>query len=163
MPTLESRASRPRHHAHKAPAQHAHEAQRPSGEVQPDIVELHDQGDQPVHARRDEQADDHQRGGLDGERPLGDIGERDGEDLGREDEIGADRALDLGRFEMGRIAVPRRFRVFGAMAQQCLEDLLRALEAQEGAAEHEDGRDRDRQEGAEDQRRRQQDEQLVAQ
>jgi hypothetical protein len=70
--------------------------------MQADIVQLHDQPHRAIDQRRD--ADAHQR--QDDRAPPAagrDLGQRDGHDLRREDEIGAHRALHAGLFERGGI------------------------------------------------------------
>ncbi len=64
-------------------------------EVQAGVVELDDAGDEAVHADGHEHRDAGHHRDPRHERRVGDDAERDHDDLRRQDEVGADRALDL--------------------------------------------------------------------
>ena len=69
----------------------------------PDVVELDDAGDQAVDADRHQQRDADQHRDLRDEGGVGHRAERDRDDLGREDEVGAHRALDLVLLERDQV------------------------------------------------------------
>jgi hypothetical protein len=98
------------------------------------------------------------------QRPLGHGGERDGHDLGREDEVGADRAGHLLLFEIlgAERQVGRGLLAFRSVGDR-LDHLLGRLETEVGTAQHQQRRHRPGREGAEQQGARQQDQELVAQ
>ena len=78
-------------------------AARPAfGHVQADVVQFHDQSDHAIDRDGDRDPDRGQREALHCKRIAIQAGERDRHDLGRQDEVGADRALDLARLELGR-------------------------------------------------------------
>ncbi len=151
-----------------------------SARCRPDVVDLHDQRDHAVDQQRDADGHHHQDHRAGEEGLVGDLVEGDDHDLGRQDEVGADRALDhlvLRGLRGHRVVVGGRSPVrctarpvaavgaVGAPAAsaQGAPDLVRALVAEVGRAEHEDRGDRPRQELAEQQRRREDHQQLVAQ
>ena len=97
------------------------------------------------------------------ERLARHLGQGDGHDFGRQDEVGPDRsahhlALVIGAAQLGGVLGEAvvRFR-YG------FPHLLGALEAQIGGSEHEQWRDRPGQQSAQRQSRGEQDEQLVLQ
>ena len=69
--------------------------------VEADVVELHDQRDRAIDAECDRERDQRERGGLFADAELAQLVERDRHDFGREDEVGAHRALDLARLQLG--------------------------------------------------------------
>ena len=85
-------------------------------------------------------------------------GERDGHDLGRQDEVGADRALDLQLLELGGIGhgVDQLLLMLVVVEQDFSSDLLGRFEGQIGAADHQQRRDQERREGGQQERRGQQ-------
>jgi len=69
-------------------------------QIEPGVVELHDAGDEAVHADRHEERDADEHRGSHREGLARHRAQRDDDDLRREDEIGAHGALDprlLGR------------------------------------------------------------------
>ena len=100
-------------------------------------------------------------------RRSGDVGQRDRHDLGREDEVGADRAArpSASSSACGSAAPAPSFASWrwASCGTERLVDLLGALVAEIGAAEHQQRRDRPGREEAEQQRGRQQEEELVLQ
>jgi hypothetical protein len=66
-------------------------------QVEATIVELDDAGHQAIHARRHDQGDAHQHRDLLLQGRTGHRTQGDGDDLGREDEVGAHGILDLVR------------------------------------------------------------------
>ena len=94
------------------------------------------------------------------QRQMLEAGERDRHDLGRQDEIGADRALDLHLLELARIAhrVDQLFLML-VLVEQLLDDLLGRFEGEIGAADHQQRRDQEGREGGQQQRRRKQEQQ----
>ena len=94
-------------------------------------------------------------------RPVGDLVQRDHHDLGRQDQVGADRAGDHGALGVRPVLGHRVIVV--VVAAQPAPDLLGALEAEVAAADHQDRRQQARDELAEQQRHREDDQQLVAQ
>ena len=75
----------------------------PAAQVQPGVVELDDAGDQPVDADRHEDRDADQHRDLRRRTARCDGAERDRDDLGRQDEVGAHRALDLVLLERDQV------------------------------------------------------------
>src|SRR5690606_33399134 len=72
------------------------------GHVQTDVVHLHDEADDAIDADGDRQGHGGEGGGLHRQRQVGDLGQGDGHDLAREDEIRADGAADLLLLQVGR-------------------------------------------------------------
>ncbi len=71
------------------------------------------------------------------ERQILEAGQRDGHDLRRQDEVGADRSLDLERLEVGRVGHGVDQLVFVmVIVEQDFGDLLGRLEGQVGTADH---------------------------
>jgi hypothetical protein len=66
-----------------------------SDEEQTSVVQLHDAGDQAVNSECHDVSDRNQHADLDRECLVRHRAERDYDDLGRENEVGAERALDL--------------------------------------------------------------------
>ncbi|MNM86672.1 hypothetical protein D3C81_988320 [compost metagenome] len=64
-------------------------------QVQAQVIQLDDAGDQPIDEHGHRQRDHHQGADLVDERRRGDHTQRQHDDFGREDEVGADRALHL--------------------------------------------------------------------
>ena len=81
-------------------------------------------------------------------RQMLEAGERDGHDLGREDEVGPDGALDLHLFQLGGVAHGIDQLLFMLMlVEQFLEDLLGRFEGEIGAAAHQQRRHQEGREG----------------
>ena len=135
-------------------------------QVQPGVVELDDAGDEAVHAHRHQQRDAGQHRDAGAEGRAGHRAQRDRDDLGRQHEVGADRALDPGLLESHRVhrRVGQRARARGVLrvvlvapVQEAVRQLLEAFVAEEGAADHQQRRHQPRREGADRQRQRHQD------
>ena len=134
-------------------------------QVQAQVVELDDAADQAVDTHGHQQRDADQHRQLRPEILPGHGAQGDGDDLGREDEVGAHRALDLVLFHLRQVdgGVGQRGLQFGIvrvglfLVQELVGDFLEALIAQEGAADHQQRRDGPGREGADGQRRRHQD------
>ena len=69
--------------------------------VEADVVELHDQRDRAIDPEGHGERDQGERRGLFAAAEIAELVERDRHDFGREDEVGAHRALDLARLELG--------------------------------------------------------------
>ena len=110
-----------------------------------------------VMTMRDHDEDDEPRP----ERLVGNLVERDHHDLGGQDEVGADRARR--HLLLGVLADRRGGCGVGVVAAEPAPDLLGALVAEVGGAEHQDRRHQPRHELAEQQGRGQDEQQLVAQ
>ena len=105
--------------------------------MEADIVELHDQRDRAIDADGDRDRDRDQRRGGHPQRHRAEAGERDRHDFRRQDEVGADRALDLQLLELGRVGHGVDQLLFMlVLVAQFLDDLLGRLERQIGAADH---------------------------
>ena len=112
------------------PRRAARRALRAAAQVQPGVVELHDAGDEAVDADRHDRARCRPapprcvREGLPRHRA-----ERDRDDLGREDEVGAHRALDLVLLERDQVdrRVGHRLRAARAWCAVVLGRLCRNL------------------------------------
>ena len=132
------------------------------GHVQPDVVELHDQRDDAIDAHGNGHSDDNKGDGGRHQSEVPEAGERDGHDLGRQDEVGADGALDLHLLKLVRVAhrVDQLFLMLVLM-EQFFEDLFSRLEGQIGAADHQQGRDEEGREGSQQKRARKQEQNLV--
>ena len=136
-----------------------------AGERDAGVVGFHDQRDHAIDRDRDADADQRQYQRLGPDGGVGHRRERDRHDLGRKDEVGLDRAGDLlvlERLRRQRHAAELGLVGMRLMRDHDLEDFLHALVTKIGAAEHQQRRDRPGHEVAEDQRGRQQDQQLVA-
>ena len=129
---------------------------------QADVVHLHDQADDAVDDRGDRERDDDEDQGAREQRLVGDLVERDHHDLRREDEVRADRPADELLLVLGSLRADRRLGVVVMRADR-LPQLLGALVAEVGAADHQDRGEQPRQQLAEQQRGGQDEEQLVAQ
>ena len=152
----------PRRRCQDAAPQSLRRAAAAAAQRQPGVVELDDAGHEAVdtHRHHDGHAREHQH--LRRERGVGHGAQRDGDDLGREDEVGANRALDLVLLEGHQVdrRVGQRLLQPGTLGldlllrmQETVRQLLEALVAEEGAAEHEQRRHQPRREGTDDQRR----------
>ena len=86
-------------------------------QVQADVVHLHDHRDRAVDAEGDRHRDQRQHHRLPHQVHLGQLGQRDGHDLGREDEVGADRAADLAVLELLGIGDLDHFLGFAGVGQ----------------------------------------------
>ncbi len=138
-----------------------------SGEAHAEVVGLHDQRHHAVDADGDQHGNDGQHHGLGDKIGRRDGGQRDGHDLRRQNEIGADGAghlLVLQRLvalrQLGRHLHARR-RMAGPGDH--VVHLLVALEGEVEPAQHQQRGDGLRQEGAEQQRGGKQEQQLVLQ
>ena len=94
-------AQRHRHGLDQAAPDAAQHPRPMFGQVQADVVHLYDQRHHAIDAHRDHQAHQRQGGGLDRQRPVGDVGQGDGHDLAGQDQVGADRPADLLFFKLG--------------------------------------------------------------
>ena len=150
----------PRHRGDQAAADLLGEARAALGQVQADVVHLHDHADHAVHGDGDHDRDDDQDHEPAEERLVGDLVERDHHDLGGQDEVGADRAGD--HLLLGVLA--RSGEGYGVVVVPAdpAPDLLRTLVAEVAAADHQDRGEQPRQELAEQQRRGEDEQQLVA-
>ncbi|MEZ5459655.1 MAG: hypothetical protein R3E65_10250 [Steroidobacteraceae bacterium] len=140
---------------------------RAARQVQPKVIKLDDAGDEPIdadgHQRRDR--DEHRQ--LRHERLVADRAERDHDDLGRQDAVGA-IALDLVFLQRHQIDglvgdggdVLRVLRRRLGLVEQLLGDLFESLVAQERAADHQQRRHRPGRKRTDRERRRHED-QLV--
>ena len=135
-------------------------------QVQAQVVQLHDGGHNAIDAHGHGQGDDGHDRDLRGQRLVGHDAQRDGNDLGRKDEVGADGALDTLLLVQRRLLAGsgRRFGrgliggVLGVLAMQCgVQQLFGALEAQEQSAQGQQRRHQPGDEGADGQRQRYQD------
>ena len=128
------------------------------------VIELHDAGHEPIHQHGSTyghrtQSDYllHQRRGRHGTQ-------RDHDDLGRQHEVGADGAFHFILLERHHIdgGVGHGLEHFAGLVvvamQIFVRELLHAFEAEKNSADHHERQDRDRQEGADQQRRRNQNE-----
>ena len=124
------------------------------GQIEAGVVQLDDAGDQTVDADGHHQGDADQHQHLGGEAGFGDGTEGDGDDFRGEDEVGTDRAADLLLFQGSHVDIGRQRCLVGVlvvMGQVLVGDLLEALEAQVGAAEHQQRDHRPGREGADQQ------------
>jgi hypothetical protein len=116
-----------------------------------EVIELHDACDQTVNAEGHQQRETDQDDELGRQRCGCHRAQRDHHDLGGKDEVGADRALDLGSFHgdpirfLVRYCLNQRLVVLvllGLVVQELVRELFATLEAQEGAAQYQQRRDR---------------------
>ena len=159
---IDRRAQQFRHALHEQPTDPLGRRLLALGKTQADVVHLHDQGHHAVHDDGDHDGDDDED-----DRPLDDalvehLLERDHHDLCREDEVGADRAADRLGFGVGALHHRRQLVGLVSMVADPVVELLGPLEAEVRAADHQDDLDQHRRDGAEDQCRRQDEEDLVA-
>jgi hypothetical protein len=155
------RLHEPRCRPQDAAAQRLRCRARALAQVEARVVELHDAGHQAVHADGHDQRDADQHAQLRREGLALHGAQRDGDDFGREDEVGAHRALDLVLFHRDHVdrGVGHGFLVaLGTgvvlfLVQELVRELLGAFEAQERAAHHEQRRHQPGQPGADGQRR----------
>ena len=104
VPIAGQRLQQLRDHVDQAAADGSRAAPPPLGQVQADVVELHDQADRAIDPDGDDDADGGERDRAHPEAEVGQLRERDGHDLGRQDEVGADGARDLALLELlGRV------------------------------------------------------------
>ena len=143
-----------------------HAAALQLAQVQAQVVQLHDGGHNAIDAHGHGQGDDGHNGDLRGQRLVGHDAQRDGNDLGRQDEVGADGALDAFLLVQRRLSTGRGGRfgrgviggVIGVLAMQCgVQQLLGPLETQEQSAQGQQRRHQPGDEGADGQRQRYQD------
>jgi len=149
-----------RHRLDQACADALRQGRRATGEMESDVIHLHDQGDHAVHECCDRQGDDDQDDRPRQEWFVGHLVQRDDHDLGRQDEVGADRVGDhlvLVHGAAGRRRGPMR-----VMPGELLPQLLDTLVAQIRATEHEQRCERPLGELAEQEDRGQDREQFVA-
>ena len=152
------------HHRHafdQTPPQGANATVGPLGQAQTDIVHLHDQADRAIDDDGHGDADHGKHGGLGQDRLRRHIGQGDGHDLGRQDQVGAHGARHRRLLQRRRIARDWRGILMPAMPYR-LQQLFGSLETQIGPAAHQDRRDGPGREGAEHQGHRQDEDQLVA-
>jgi hypothetical protein len=143
---------------------HASGPSRPHNQ-RPASVELDDRGDDAVDADRHQHGDANHHGDARRERRLGHEPERDHDDLGGQDEIRADRALDLlllDRHEVdGGIGKALEQHPFPGLVlvpvQEAMSDLFEALVGEISAADHQQRRDRPRHDRADRERGRHED------
>ncbi len=116
---------------------------------QPAVIELDDGRHEAVDADRHDQRDARQHRQLGRERRLCNRPERDRDDLGRKNEIGAHGALDLVTLQCRQIGVRvdeslRQFgpmgEIFAAVGQEPVGQLLEALVAEKQATNHQQWR-----------------------
>ncbi len=124
---------------------------RPLRHGETDVVELHDEANHAVDECRDRHCDDCQHSETRPERLVGNLLEGDHHDFGGEDEVGADRADDH-LLLMVRTLLDHRLFLLWVVAGDPLDELLRPLEREIGAAEHQKGREQPRNELAEQHR-----------
>ncbi|MCO5555074.1 hypothetical protein L7F22_008614 [Adiantum nelumboides] len=129
------------------------------------VVHLHDQRDRAVDERGDRDGDDGQDD-RPGHEALGrHLVQRDDHDLGGQDEVGAHGAGDDGLLVLGRVRGDLLVTLLGVLGvpREVLPELLGALVGEVAAAEHEDRGQQPRRELGEDQRDRQDEDDLVDQ
>jgi hypothetical protein len=103
VPATDKGFHQPRCHAHDAAAQGLGHGARAAAEPQAQVIELDDASDEAVDTRRHDQRNAHQHTDLGNKGRSRHCAQRDGNDLGREDEIGADSALDLVALELHQV------------------------------------------------------------
>ncbi len=177
----DDRAAHPDHRRRpdkqEKPHEHGHAAHDPDADLarqrQPplachqeaEIVGLHDEPDGAIDRKRDQRPRDGKRRSDHPDRlVLRERRQDDRHDLGRQDQVGPDGAADLLLLEMrSRQLLPVEVLLVTVGRVHDVPDLLRPFEAEIGAAQHQDRRDRPRGERREQQGRRQQDDDLVEQ
>ena len=131
--------------------------------MEAEIVSLDQQRDEAVHEERHEERDRDEDGDAHDAGLAPQVGHRHEHDFGAEDQVGAGRGGHDALFEFlggGSAALLVPLVVAGQPAE-FLEDLLAALEAQVCAAHDQQERQDPRREPGEQQRDRQDDEQLI--
>ncbi|MNC54334.1 hypothetical protein D3C75_1038120 [compost metagenome] len=93
-----------------AVAQHLCRTRRLLGQPQPQVIEFDDTGNQAIHADGHDNGDAREHDDLLTQRRSGNGAQGDCNDLCRENEVGANRALDLGLLEGHQIDVRVRYR-----------------------------------------------------
>ena len=167
------RGSHHRQHAHQhrrrleqTPPDRRGETAAGPHEVEAEVIELDDAGDKSVHPDRHQQGDARQHRHLRGERRPRHGAQRDRDDFTRQDEVGADRPLDLVALEGDQIdgRVRQSLGQLGAVGlvlvgavQVAVGDLLEAFETQVGPPDHQQRQDQPRRERADEQGDRHQD------
>ena len=155
------------HHRHgvdQSAAQRAGRGRGTLGQMQADIIHLHDQRHGAIDHHGDQQADQGQGRRLGRQRTLGQIRQGDGGDLGREDQVRADRRTDHLLFLLGgRNGQIVRRGFVASVTGQLPPEFFGGLEAEIGAAGHQQRRQRPGREGADHQRSGQEDEEFVLQ
>ena len=132
--------------------------------MQADIVHLHDQCDRTVDRHGDQQSDHGQGRRLGRQRTFGQVGQGDGGDLGRKDQVGADgRPHHLLFLFFGRQGQFVRRDLAMVMARQLFPDLLGRLETEIGTAHHEQRRQGPGRKGADQQGPGQENQEFVLQ
>ena len=129
-------------------------------QVEPQVVELDQPRHQAVDTHGDQQADGYQHRDLLAQGGGADGAQRDDNDLRRENEVGADGALDLVAFKglhvgfaVGQRRQSRLALLLGVfLVQELVGQLFGALEAQKGPAKHQQYRHQPGHEGADQQR-----------
>ena len=152
----------PRHRPDQPRPDRPRQARASLGQGQPDVVHLDDERDDAIHAGSDDEGDEDEDEQPSDEGLGGHLVEGDDHDLGREDEVGPDRAGDHGLLMAGAFGGDRDL-VAAAVMTEPLPDLLGALEAQVCASDHEQRGQRPGEELAEQHRRREDEEDLVPQ
>ena len=149
-----------------APAQRAGRGAGTLAQPQSQVIELDDAGHQAIDAQGHDEGNARQHGDLLPERRRGHGAQGNGDDLGREDEVGAHGTLDLvlfhgdeidARIGIGLGEALALHGIFLGRMQEFVGQLLATLKAQKGAADHEQRRDSPGNEGADEQRRRHED------
>ena len=134
------------------------------GETQTDVVHLHDQCDDAVDDRRDHECDDDENDRSLHDRLVEHLLQGDHHDLGREDEVGSNGAGDGLGLGLGPQHHGRQLLVVAVLVMtEPVVDLLGTLEAEVRAAEHQDDLHEHRRDGAQDQGRGKDEQDLVAQ
>ena len=149
-----------RHAANEASADLVGEARRRLGDLQSDVVHLHDQSDDAV----DDHGDDDRHDGKDHQSApeafACDGVECDHHDLGGQDQVGADGARNHCFF-VARMLVSGL--VVVTVAEDCTPDLVNRFVAEVTAADHQQWRQQPGEELTQQQSDRKNDQQLVAQ
>ncbi len=132
-----------------------------AAQIQPQIVQPDDAGDDAVHAERHHDGDAAQDDHLLAEGGAGDRAQRDGDNLGGEHEVGAYCAFHLALL-IGRGVLigagPVRFFLLRRLAvAQAVKHLFEPFVTQVGAAHHQQRRNRPGCKSADQQRQRHQD------
>ena len=137
--------------------------QRAASQTRPEIVGLHEQCDEAVHEERHEERDPDEDGDAHDASLAPQAGHGHEHDFGAEDQVGAGRGGDdaLLEFLGGGCPALLVLLVVAGQPAEFLEDLLAALEAQVRAAHDQQEREKLRGQPGEQERDRQDDEQLV--
>ena len=134
--------------------------------MQTDVIHLHDERDDTVDTDGDRKADDGENDCTARQGLTGHLVEGDDHDLAAEDEVGGDgrpNDLLLCRCTIGRLLGGWSLLLMVSDPPELLEDLLGALKAQVGAADHEQRSQQPRKKLTEQQNDREDDDELVEQ